>query len=433
VDEATTIAATTDRTRAARSATGTTPPAPGTPELTRGALVWGETWRVLVALLLGLMVFGWTMGEIEAGNQSARFVMWPLIDPLLGTLAVGLMLLRRRAPLMIALLLVGISLGTAAASGAALVATVSLATRRKPHEIVILGALFVPNLVLLDWFYPTAQPLFTRIPDWVVELGASLVGYAVIVITGAFIGARRDLVRTLRQQAAASEAEQTRRADQARLFERDRIAREMHDVLAHRLSLVAVHAGALAYRIDLSPDQVRETATVIRDGTHQALEELRGVLGMIRSTDTAPAADGASPARPARPERPQPTLDDLDELVAQSRTAGNPVRLLVDLDGGTALPTAMSRTAFRLLQEALTNARKHAPGARVVVEVHGGPGDGLTIRATNRVYSSVASGPPGAGLGLTGMKERAEVAGGALTYTRGDDTFELHGWLPWLA
>ncbi len=423
-----------DRARPPRAGPVRTPvPAPGAPELTRGTLVWGETWRVIVALLLGLMAFGWTMGEIDTGSQSARFAMWPLIDPLLGTLAVGLLLLRRRAPLMVALLLVAMSLATATAGGAALIATVSLATRRKPHEIVVLGTLFVPNLVLFGWFYPMAEPLFTRIPDWVMELGAGLLGYAITVITGAFIGARRDLVRSLRQQAAATEAEQARRAEQARLCERDRIAREMHDVLAHRLSLVAMHAGALAYRIDLPPDQVRETATIIRDGTHQALEELRGVLGLIRSRDAAPAAATSTAAPVRRPERPQPTLDDLDELVAQTRSAGNPVRLVVDLDRGTALPTATSRTAFRLIQEALTNARKHAPGARVEVEVRGGPGDGLTIRAANRVYRSVASGPPGAGLGLTGMKERAEVAGGTLAHTRADDVFELHGWLPWPA
>jgi signal transduction histidine kinase len=406
---------------------------------------------VLAALVIGLVVVGTATADVLTGGTRARLPALVFLDLLLGVASLGLLLLRRRAPLTIALVLSAFGLLSGSAGGAALIASLSLATRRRVHELAILAVVFVPNLVVFNWFYEPTGPLLPdeagnpQVPDWVLELGAGLVGYVVVVSIGAYIGARRDLVRTLHERAAAAELEQARRAEQARSAERERIAREMHDVLAHRLSLVAMHAGALAYRIDLSPDQVRQTATIIRDGTHQALEELRGVLGMLRSADTAPGAgppaeaDGEH-ARPARPERPQPTLDDLDELVTDARSAGTPVRLVVDLDDGEAPPTSAARHAYRLLQEALTNARKHAPGARVVVEVRGRPGTGLELRTSNpvvasarRAHGSSVSGLPGAGLGLTGMSERAQVAGGTLTFGEVDGAFEVRVWLPWPA
>ncbi|WP_050758123.1 sensor histidine kinase [Xylanimonas cellulosilytica] len=423
--------------------------APGAPMLTRAGYLWGETWRILLAFAFGAAVFALTALEVESGRAEVRFELLPLLDLLLGLASLALLPLRRRAPLTIALLLVGFSLVAGLPSGAAIIASISLATRRRIHEIAILAVVFVPNVLAYDWFYPPNTPLLAttagtaHMPDWIVEVGTGVIGYTVVVSIGAFIGARRDLIRSLHERAAASELEQARQAEQARAAERERIAREMHDVLAHRMSLVAMHAGALAYRIDLSPDQVRETATIIRDGTHQALEELRGVLGVLRSADTTPDDDGpegaeARPPRPARPERPQPTLDDLDELVAQARSAGNPVRLVVDLAQGEAPPAGVSRHAYRLLQEALTNVRKHAPGGRVVVEVRGGPGDGLRLRTANpvstvvpRASGTAVSGTPGAGMGLAGMTERAAVAGGTLTFGETDGVFEVQAWIPW--
>ena len=163
---------------------------------------------------------------------------------------------------------------------------------------------------------------------------------------GLFVRARRELVRSLRAQA-------DRAGDEARAAERQRIAREMHDVLAHRLSLLSVHAGALEFRPDAPAEEVAEAAGVIRESARAALEELREVIGVLREEERG---DGP-------PEPPQPALADLPALVEESRAAGMRLTAQIEL-GDVAPPPALGRTAYRIVQEGLTNARKHAPGLR---------------------------------------------------------------------
>ena len=162
----------------------------------------------------------------------------------------------------------------------------------------------------------------------------------------------------------------------ARAAERTRIAREMHDVLAHRMSLVAVHAGALAYRTDLSAAETRETAAIIQANSQRALADLREILGLLR--DTERGIDVTA-------HRPQPTLSDLDSLLDDERAAGAHVTLRSDLEDLDALPESIGRSAFRIIQEGLTNARKHAPHAMVTVELTGHPGNGLDLSVRNPV------------------------------------------------
>ena len=131
-----------------------------------------------------------------------------------------------------------------------------------------------------------------------------------MVSFGLYIGSRRELLWTLRHRAERAEAEQELRVAQARTNERARIAREMHDVLAHRISQVSMHAGALAFREDLTPDEVRTSAAVIREKAHEALTDLRGVLGVLRGADGEPAL------------APQPTYADLGDLVEEAREGG---------------------------------------------------------------------------------------------------------------
>jgi signal transduction histidine kinase len=247
----------------------------------------------------------------------------------------------------------------------------------------------------------------------------------VVVITvailgwGAYIGSRRELIWSFRHRAERAEAEQELRIAQARGNERQRIAREMHDVLAHRISLISMHAGALAYRTDLAPEQVRETASLVSDKAHEALAELREVLGVLRA---------------AEPTRPQPTLVDLRELVAEAEATGMRVVLDDTVPDPAAVPDRIGRTVYRLVQEGLTNARKHAPGSPVTVEVRGAP-DGW-LRVVVRNGRNGLAGPAaatGAGLGLVGMRERVELAGGRLEVTEDPGTLVLEAWLPWQA
>jgi signal transduction histidine kinase len=262
-----------------------------------------------------------------------------------------------------------------------------------------------------------------------VAVGVGLMTLALVVATGFYIGARRDLIATLQQRAEAAERAQESRATEARRAERTRIAREMHDVLAHRISLVAMQAGGLAYREDLTRAQITASAETIRDSAHRALGELREVLGVLRADEEAV---------PTEREAPQPTLAELPALLADADEAGSSVQLdLSGLPGGDraalgTLAQTSSRTAFRILQEALTNARKHAPGQPVQIRLAGAPGERLLLEARNPVPVTVPHGAPGAGLGLVGVAERAQLLGGSLEHgVDADGRFAVRVWLPW--
>jgi signal transduction histidine kinase len=205
-------------------------------------------------------------------------------------------------------------------------------------------------------------------------------------------------------------------AEQAQHHAREAVAREMHDVLGHRLSLLSEYAGALEYRPGAPPEEVARAAKVIRESAHQALQDLRAVIGVLR----APVG-----------ELPQPGLADVHELVDESSRAGMRIRLSAPLP--ESVPDTAGRTTYRVVQEALTNARKHAPGAEVQVLVAGAPGEGLTVEVCNTAPSSAPAADGGAaGRGLAGLAERVTLAGGHLEH--GPTT--AGGWrvgarLPW--
>jgi signal transduction histidine kinase len=196
----------------------------------------------------------------------------------------------------------------------------------------------------------------------------------------------------------------------------------MHDVLAHRISLIAMHAGALAYRTDLTADQMRDTAELIQTKSHEALRDLRQVLGVLRG-------DG-----PGLRESPQPTFGDLSALVLEAEGSGMRIQYDERVLDAEQMPDEMGRAAYRIVQEGLTNVRKHAPGVTALVQVTGSPADGVSIRIRNPARSPDAvtgTKTPGAGLGLVGLSERAKLAGGELGTRRDGGSFELTGWLPW--
>jgi signal transduction histidine kinase len=246
---------------------------------------------------------------------------------------------------------------------------------------------------------------------------------AIIALWGMVVRARRELVVSWRDRAARAESEQRLRVEQARALERARIAREMHDVLAHRISLLSLHAGALEFRPDAPPAEIAGAASVVRATAHEALEDLRAVIGVLR----AGQSDDATPS----PERPQPTLSALPALVREASSAGDKINLDVAVDLGD-VPAGAGRTAYRIVQEGLTNARKHAPGAVVRVTVAGAAGPGLIIEVVNPLPVAVPQRQiPGTGMGLIGLTERAALAGGRLTHGPGGGEFRLHAWLPW--
>ncbi|MEA5363058.1 histidine kinase [Amycolatopsis sp., V23-08] len=215
----------------------------------------------------------------------------------------------------------------------------------------------------------------------------------------------------------------------ARREEQTRIAREMHDVLGHRLSLLSLQAGALEVTAATTPDAA-EAAKTVRTTARQSLDDLRQVIGVLRDngfTDRGPAGPGG----PAEP--PQPTLTDVPELIAGARRAGLAANVTILLDQATTAPAPLGTAAYRILQEALTNVLRHSPGAPAEVTVRGGPGAGLGIEVVNPLPPQPVPSP-GSGTGLTGVNERVSLLGGTLTAGPGaDGFFALRAWLPWVA
>lgn len=375
---------------------------------------YGHLWRDLLAGGFGLGL--WLS---LAPRQLEAHHLLVAADIAIGVLSLVLVHLRRRHPLLVAVVLVALNPLSASATGFVVLATVSLATHRRWWQIGIIA----PLNVVASWAYEYVQP--TQGDPWWLTTSLTLVTLAAMVAWGMFIGSRRELVWTLRQRAETAEAERDLRAAQARSTERARIAREMHDVLAHRISQISLHAGALSYREDLTADEVRASAGVIRTKAHEALEDLREVLGVLR------AEQGVAVA-------PQPTLGDLPALLDSARAAGSTIEMVADLLDGQTPPDAVGRTVYRIVQEGVTNAAKHAPAASIRVRVAGAPDRGVVVEVRNRL--GFGSGTPGAGLGLIGLAERAELRGGRLTHrveqapeTGGVGTFVLRAWLPWEA
>lgn len=399
----------------------------------RGGRAWALTWRLTVALTLGavmgLLMYGTGLGMDPAMQTRASAAVFVTFDLVFLVACLVLYVLRYRAPLVITGVIIVLGSFSVFAVGLVLLAVVSLATRRRWAEIGPVAVLwFGASLVSERAFAMFVTDTGSSAPYMdLVVLVVVAANIALVVVTGMFIGGRRALIHSLREQAAIARREADARGESARAAERNRIAREMHDVLAHRLSLVALHAGALEYRADLDPAQVRETAAVVRQNAHAALGELREVLGLLRDPT---AADEAS--------RPQPTFAQVDELVEGTRAAGSPVTLVLDRvaeDDLDRLPPSTSRHLYRVVQESLTNARKHAPGAPVLVRLHGTPGERVALEITNPVPEHAPRTPlPSSGWGLTGLAERLRLTGGELdVQRRTDGTFAVQAWLPWVA
>ncbi|WP_191984052.1 sensor histidine kinase [Amycolatopsis eburnea] len=235
------------------------------------------------------------------------------------------------------------------------------------------------------------------------------------------VGVVRHSLAETRRRIAEQEA---LREQMARREEQARIAREMHDVLGHRLSLLSLQAGALEVTATTAPDTAAAAKTV-RTTARQSLDDLRQVIGVLRG----PGFAGREAGGPAEP--PQPTLADIPGLIAGARQAGLTANVTILLDQAATAPAPLGTAAYRILQEALTNVLRHAPGAPAEVTVRGGPGPGLVLEVVNALPPHpVAS--PGSGTGLTGVGERVALLGGSLTAgPAGERVFALRAWLPW--
>jgi signal transduction histidine kinase len=341
------------------------------------------------------------------------------VEATLGGLASLGLWLRRRWPVGFAVIVGLFSIYSVSASGVALIALFTVAVHRRLGMAVAVAAGYALTSFLTPLVRPDVSP-----PNWWQSV-LGIVCVMAVLAWGMLVRARRQLAVAERDRAAS---EQELRIAQARQAERNRIAREMHDVLAHRLSLLSLHAGALELWPDAPRAEIARAAGVIRGSAHGALEDLREVIGVLR---TVPANDDRADQVP---ERPQPTLVDLPMLIDESRKAGMQVALECQVTDLGAVPDAMGRTAFRIVQEGLTNARKHADHAAVSVAVRGAATDGLTVEIRNPCPVDVARTTPipGAGMGIIGLAERTALTGGRLEHgPTPAGEFRLFAWLPW--
>ncbi|PZG54556.1 sensor histidine kinase [Spongiactinospora gelatinilytica] len=362
-------------------------------------------WAVDITMfLLACLITLIFLGDLKGRPEEMVFA-----EQILGALSCAAVWLRRRWPVGLALTLAPLSAFSLLVSGPLLIVVFTVAVHRPFRYIVLI---MVPHLLALlpyGWLHPDPELGFAG-----TVIIAVLV-YLVLIAWGMLTRSRRQLMFTLRERADQA-------AEQARRLERERIAREMHDVLAHRLTLLSLHAGALEFRKDASAEGIATAATAIRSGAHEALQDLREVIGVLRWDRQGEA-----------PEPPQPTMADLNGLLEASRKAGMEVRPALRVPGEPEVPAALGRTVYRVVQEGLTNARKHAPGVPVTVAVDGAPGPGLTVEIRNPARTSGRHIViPGSGTGLIGLAERAGLAGGRLEHgTRPDGDYVLRAWLPW--
>ncbi|MFJ2750252.1 sensor histidine kinase [Streptomyces sp. NPDC087297] len=384
------------------------------------------------------------VGDVVLGGVSAVECAWEgvafaseaglptAVGVLFGFVVGATLVLRRRWP--IAVVLVGIAVSPAAMGFLlAVVGMYTLASSEVPRRITATLA----SMSLAATF--VVMYLRTR-GD--VEADATLVvvlsGFVAVALTvppvlfGLYIGARRRLMESLQERADSLERELSlladraeERAEWARTEERTRIAREMHDVVAHRVSLMVVHAAALEAVAVKDPARAAKNAALVGDMGRQALTELREMLGVLRAAPKPAPADpvpavavaamafaGAAGAAGGAGMEDGPSLDELEVLVGQSRAAGMTVEMLVHGEGA-AYAAEVEQTAYRVVQEALTNCHKHAPGARVVVRLAHRSGE-VAMQVENGPCDGKATEPglPSGGNGLVGMRERVLGLGG---------------------
>lgn len=363
-----------------------------------------------------LFAFAVVLGGITQGYLwHTHGVVLDAVDVAAGAVACLALWWRRAHPMAVFVLALAANTFSPLALGAGLVAVCTAASRLRGRALTAVVVLTAAASVVFPLVNPAAGEI--------VKVGFPAFLLTVIAFGwGLYLRARRELVASLRERAERLAADQERSAEQAREAERRRIAREMHDVLAHRLSLLSVHAGALEFHPDAPAAEMAQAAAVIRTSAAAALAELRQVITVLREDSVA--TDGP----------PQPGFGQLADLLQESRSAGMTLHARIDLPEAGQLPEAAGRTVYRVIQEGLTNARKHAPGTPVQVTVTA-DGQAVTAEVITRRRPALdkpgAAAPAGAGAGLIGLAERVTLAGGQLDYgpnAIGD--FVLHATIP---
>ncbi|MFI6769225.1 sensor histidine kinase [Streptomyces sp. NPDC050355] len=364
------------------------------PETPRGRWSAGLPWLSTLAVTVVVLV-----GSGFAGRAQPDRVPLDSFGRALLVVGAAQLLVRHRYPRTVAL-------GTAASSAAYLAAgypygpvflplalgafTAIVAGHRKVAWCA-LGGVWATHLLVAHWLYRLLPPAHDGPAPWGQELFVTAWAVAVVALS--------ELVRVRREQIAKARAERAaaerRRADEERL----RIARELHDVLAHSISVINVQAGVGLALLDSDPEQARTALTTIKAASKEALGEVRQVLDTLRTPGDAPRS-------------PAPGLDRLPELAAQAQSAGLTVHLTTEGTPAVLTP-GTDLAAFRIVQEALTNTVRHSGSRTARVLLHHAPG-ALEIRVDDDGPATAGPHEAGGGNGLVGMRERAAALGGTV-------------------
>ncbi|HLS72612.1 MAG TPA: histidine kinase [Actinomycetaceae bacterium] len=406
------------------------------PVITTRRPPWWRTviWVVLCAFASIMSV---AFSGIDRRGESGGAVLLTLLAVAVALALPVALCWRHRAPYAITLLASAVAVVLPVGAWTALVAAGSLIGRRRGREVwwaAGAAALATAVSVFRDARGGSSATSLIKTllapvdsgPDvkvevawWVAPLFIG-VGLAIAIGAGLAVRARRE--------AAASErtaSDVQRRSDQlgdqlARQRERERIGREVHDVLGHRLSLLNLHAGALEANAP-AEGPLGDSARLVREGAAKSMADLRSLLAMLHEP------------LDAEPAEPDLSLVDLPAMIAETVDTGVPVSSSVYVDSAEQADPTLARAVYRIVQELLTNARRHAVGQQVVLEVSGGPSSGMHIDARN-AYQPTGD-QTGTGQGLRGIAERVELLGGQLAYGLDDGgrTFRVTVNLPWRA
>ncbi len=390
----------------------------------------------VTVLAVAAAVFSSLMVLVAAGHVPGSEAVRPDTREVLGVLtalagAVAL-IWRHRHPEVVTLAIAIPPLVFVTDSLAALIALAALAARRRDHMLwAVTAVVLLATMVAVSYdsrrhpAYSPMQWMFGAGSEGTRPVDVPFPAVLVVALTMTAIPVVFGLYRHARAEIATRDSAQSAMfADRARHDERTRIAREMHDVLGHRLSLLSLQAGALEAHQHGNGD----AAQAVRQTARQSLDDLRQVVGVLR--DGQALSDHAPEAPPA--PYPSPSLSDLPELIDASRRSGIPINATIFVYDAATAPNVLATAAYRIMQEALTNVARHAPGSTAQVFVQGRPDAGVTVQVTNELPTLLsAESMSGTGTGLVGISERATALGGTSNNGPDGDVFSVSVWLPW--
>lgn len=395
-------------------------------------------WRTVLAVLtvsamsLFSLVFSPLSWSMQHGASGAVVLLtgWGML------VAVGLPVLlgwRHRWPFLVTFVAAGASVVLPLGNSFPLVALAGLLGRRRGPAVWAVTALVAATSTWVVVADTMAQPrgasfwkswLGPQQGDPSQALDLSVTEIVVVIVLGLVVSIGSGLVvRWRREAATATDAVQVERVASGRLGdevarrqERERIAREVHDAMGHRLSLVNLHAGALEANATDDP-RMAQSAQLVRESAGAAMDDLRSLLEMLRE--------------PADADLPPVPLSELANVVQDSFGAGQALSSSIFIQDPEDADPALTRAVYRIVQELLTNARKHAPSEHVFLTVQGSPSGGVVIDARNRYVGGWGGGPAGSSRGLAGIAERVALLGGTLTHGLDGDDFRIHVKIPW--